>query len=103
LTWTRVSTPGTGKHWSCISYGYGKWIAGAENSPNSQPLMVSTDDGLTWSLVSALGFNFGFIEGIAFGPVDNCSDSEPCSITITGAVMGNVWAGGNSQGSGNHW
>ena len=93
LTWTQRSTPGTGKHWSCVTFGYGFWLAGAENPPNSQPLMKSTDNGATWALVSALGFNFGFVEGIAFGPLKNCSDNAACSITITGDTFGNCWRG----------
>lgn len=103
INWTIHATPGSGKHWTCVSYGYGQWISGAANSANTQPLMISTDNGVTWSLVPALGFSFGFINGIAFGPNGTCTATANCSITIGGgSTMGNVWSG-QSQGIGNHW
>ncbi len=100
ISWTLRSTP-SAKHWQAVTFGYGFWIAGANNSAFSQPLMTSTDNGVTWSLVSALGFNYGFITGIAFGPLNNCTDSANCSITIAGVTLGNVWRGGMAQRIGN--
>jgi len=92
INWTIRATPGTTKHWACVSYGYGKWISGALNSQNTQPLMVSSDNGVTWSLVSAMSFSFGFITGIAFGPTAGCTASASCSISISaGGTFGNVF------------
>lgn len=101
INWTLRNTPAV-KHWTGLAYGYGFWIAGANNSPSSQPLMKSTDDGATWSLVSALGFNFGFIKDIAFGPLNNCSATANCTIVISGPSQGNFWRG-MVQGAGNHF
>jgi hypothetical protein len=95
VNWTLAST--ATKHWTCVTYGYGQWIAGDGGFGSTQPLMSSTDDGATWSLVSAIGFSYGFINGIAFGPLNNCNDSANCSINITGAMVGNTWRGGFQQ------
>lgn len=101
LTWTIVATPGSAKTWSCVTYGYGIWLAGAENSASTQPLMMSSDNGVTWSLIPAQSFSFGFIEGIAFGPSGDCFDIAGCSITIGGVALGNTWRGGFQQRAGN--
>ncbi len=106
LTWTLRSTPAT-RSWSCVTYGYGIWIAGTEKSASTnsqQPFMISNDDGATWSMVPALGFDFGFVHGVAFGTQGACFADVTCSIFIGGgATMGNCWATGSTQGSGNHW
>jgi hypothetical protein len=96
INWTLAATPGTGKHWAAVSFGYGTWIAGNSGFGSTTPLMKSTDNGATWSIIT-LGFSYGFINGVAFGPLDNCSDSANCSINIAGAMVGNTWRGGFQQ------
>lgn len=92
LTWTRRTTPGSGKKWSCLASDGTVWIAGSENFPaNTTPMMISSDDGVTWSLIT-LSFNFGVMEGIG-----SILAAPPP------ATMGNVWGGGSAQGAGNHW
>lgn len=93
LTWTRQTTPGTSKHWSCLACDGTAWIAGDESFPaNTTPLMISTDNGATWALIT-LGFNFGVMEGI--GAI--------LAAPPPAAAMGNIWGGGSGQGVGNHW
>ncbi len=44
------------------------WVAGDGGFGSSQPIMISTDNALTWSLIPALSSNYGFINGLYVGP-----------------------------------
>lgn len=80
INWNIVATPGTGKKWSAVSYDTGVWIAVDGATNNTQPIMISTDNALTWSLVT-LGFSYGFMNGVA-------SDFQPAP-----ASFKNCWDG----------
>jgi hypothetical protein len=91
INWTIVSTPGTNKKWSAVTYDSGTWVAAHGGTGTTQSLMVSTDDGVTWSLITT-SFSYGFMNGIASDFQPPAASFKNCWDGMIGSSVANAFA-----------
>lgn len=99
LTWSVVTPPtGSGERWRGVTYGNGVFVAVSSTGTNR--VMRSTNDGVSWSAVSAAGDNDGW-QDVAYGngvfvAVGNSGDRVIRS-TNDGVSWSTVSAGGDND------